>query len=164
MTSYTAPLCQRALAKELEQLFEGRRFCGQQSKKPLKVFLQDLPIPADDDADADTDAAVAPCLVLRMAQGEIADMVSPEEVVFSITVCAFDEGREREGFFDVLNIIEAIKQRFGSAPYFGGAYTVLPQMSWAMQQDDTHPYYYGAMALVCTVPVMTGESALKELI
>ena len=60
---------------------------------------------------------------------------------FSLIVCAYDTGLDREGWQDVANIKEDIIQRGCKAPYFGGAFTVLKPITWALQEDDTHPYY-----------------------
>ena len=55
----TPQLCQDALIETLEELFAGKKYNGQQSRKELKIFKQDLPVPEDYDADVDTDAAAA---------------------------------------------------------------------------------------------------------
>lgn len=47
----------------LEELFTGKKYNGQQGRKPLKIYKQDLPVPEDYDADVDTDAAAAPYIV-----------------------------------------------------------------------------------------------------
>ena len=136
----------------------------QQSRKELKIFKQDLPVPEDYDADVDTDAAAAPYIVVRMTGGEIKNDDGPQAVEFSLIVCAYDEGKEREGYQDVANIKEAIVQRLCTKPYFGGAFTVLKPIVWAMQQDDTYPYYFGACSLTCTAPAMTQDTEMEELV
>ncbi len=118
----TPQLCQDALIETLEELFVGKKYNGQQSRKELKIFKQDLPVPEDYDADVDTDAAAAPYIVVRMTGGEIKNDDGPQAVEFSLIVCAYDEGKEREGYQDVANIKEDIVQRFyATKPYFGGA-------------------------------------------
>ena len=77
---------------------------------------------------------------------------------------AYDEGKEREGYQDVANIKEDIVQRLCTKPYFGGAFTVLKPIAWAMQQDDTYPYYFGACSLTCTAPAMTQDTEMEELV
>lgn len=160
----TPQLCQDALVEMLQELFEGKKFNGQQGRKGLTVHKQDLPVPEDNDVDADTDAAAAPYIVVQMTGGEIADDDSPQVVEFSLVICAYDTGRAREGYQDVSNIKEDIIQRVCTAPYFGGAFTILKPIAWAMQQDDTAPYYYGAITLNCTAPAMTQDTELEELI
>lgn len=160
----TAQLCHDALIEMLEELFEGKKYSGQEGRKKLNIFQQDLPVPVDNDEDADTDMAYAPYIVARMTGGEIPDDDSPQMVEFSLVICTYDTGNLREGFRDVANIKEDIIQRICAAPYFGGAFTILKPIAWALQQDDTHPYYFGACTMNCTAPAMTQDSVLKELL
>ncbi len=160
----TPQLCQDALIEMLEEIFRGQLYNGQEGRKPLKIFKQDLPVPEDTDADVDTDQALAPYLVVRMTGGEIKDDKSPQTVEFSIVICTYDRGKNREGYQDVANIKEDIMQRVSQVPYFGGAFTILKPIAWALQTDDSYPYYYGACALICTAPALTQDTALKELI
>ena len=160
----TPGLCQDALVEMLEELFKGKVYNGQQGMKPLKVYKQDLPIPEDNDEDVDTDQACAPYVVVQMTGGQIADERSPQIVEFSIIICAYDRGKDRGGWQDVTNIKERIIQRVCTAPYFGGSYTILKPIAWAIQQDDTAPYYYGAITLNCTAPAMVQDAEMAELI
>ena len=41
----TPQLCQDALIEMLEELFTGKKYNGQQGRKPLKIYKQDLPVP-----------------------------------------------------------------------------------------------------------------------
>lgn len=160
----TPQLCQDAMIEMLEELFKGKKYNGQQSRKELTIFKQDLPVPESYDADADTDAASAPYIVVRMTGGQIEDDDSPQKVEFSLVVCAYDEGKEREGYQDVANIKEDIIQRICTRPYFGGCFTVLKPFVWAMQNDDTAPYYFGACNLTCTAPALTQDTELEKLV
>ena len=108
--------------------------------------------------------AAAPYIVARMTGGAIKDESGPQTVEFSLIVCAYDEGGAREGYQDVANIKEDIVQRVCTRPYFGGAFTILKPVVWAMQQDDTHPYYFGACTLTCTAPAMTQDTELEGLV
>ena len=78
---------------------------------------------------------------------------------------AEEEPRRQQGDYqDVANIKEDIVQRLCTKPYFGGAFTVLKPIAWAMQQDDTYPYYFGACSLTCTAPAMTQDTEMEELV
>lgn len=160
----TPQLCQDALIDMLRELFEGKFYNGQQGRKPLTFYKQDLPIPTELDTDADTDIACAPYIVVQMTGGEIADDKSPQTVEFGLIICAYDTGLDRAGWQDVANIKETIVQRACTAPYFGGAFTILKPIAWALQQDDTAPYYYGAVTLNCTAPAMTQDTELEGLL
>ena len=124
----TPQLCQDALIEMLRELFAGKKYNGQEGRKPLAIFKQDLPME------------------------------------FSLIICAYDTGIERAGFQDVANIKEDIVQRACTAPYFGGAFTILKPIAWALQQDDTAPYYYGAVTMNCTAPAMTQDTELEGLL
>ena len=50
----TPQLCQDALIEALEDLFKGKKYNGQQGRKPLRIYKQDLPITEDNDSDVDT--------------------------------------------------------------------------------------------------------------
>ena len=160
----TPQLCQDAMIEMLEELFRGKLYMGQEGRKSLKIFKQDLPIPEDLDEDVDTDKAEAPYIVVAMSDGEIGDSDGPQTVNFSLVICTYDEGKQREGYQDVANIKEDIVQRVCSAPYFGGAFTILKPIVWAMQQDDTYPYYFGACHLICTAPALTQDMELEALL
>ncbi len=160
----TAQLCHDALIEMLEELFRGKKFNGQQGRKPLNIFQQDLPVPEDNDVDVDTDMACAPYIVVRMTGGEIPDNDSPQMVEFSLIICAYDTSKSREGYRDVSNIKEDIIQRVCSAPYFGGSFTIPKPVVWKLQQDDTHPYYFGACMLTCTAPALTQDIVLKRML
>ena len=161
----TPQLCQDALVEMLEELFKGKKFIGQEGRKELKVFKQNLPIPRrQKDRKADTDEAAAPYIVVEMNEGAILDNDSPQVVDFSIIICAYDKGLEREGCQDVTNIKEDIIQRICSRPYFGGVFTILKPITWALQQDATPPYYYGAVSLSCTAPALTQDMEQEALV
>ncbi len=160
----TPQLCQDALIEMLQELFKEKRFTGQEGRKPLKVYKQDLYIPEGIDEDVDLDIACAPYIVVSMTGGEILDANSPQKVEFSLVICVYDAGTKRVGFQDVSNIKEDIVQRCCSAPYFGGIFTILKPIAWAIQQDPTPPYYFGALTLTCTAPAMTQDRELERLI
>lgn len=160
----TPRLCQDALVEMLAELFEGKTYTGQEGRKKLRIFKQDLPIPEDSDDDVDTERAVAPYIVVEMGGGSIANDNSTQIIEFSIIICCYDASVDRVGYQDVANIKEDIIQQICSMPYFGGSFTILKPVSWAMQKDDTMPYYYAAVSFRVTAPVMTQETELKKLI
>lgn len=160
----TPQLCQDALKEMLEELFEGRKFMGQEGRKPLKIYRQDIDIPEDNDEDVDFDCSAAPYIKVAMNGGEIPDGNSPQLVEFSLTICAYDTGAKHEGFRDVANIKEDIVQRICTRPYFGGAFTILKPIAWAIQEDISPPYYFGAIVFTCTAPALTQDSELKGMV
>lgn len=160
----TPRLCQDALAEMLADLFKGKLFTGQDGKKELRIFKQDLPITEDSDDDADTEKAVAPYIVVEMTGGKVRSPIETQIIEFSLVICCYDASVERVGYQDVANIKEDIVQQICAAPYFGGCFTILNPIAWAMQKDDTMPYYYAAVSFDCTAPVMTQETEMKRFL
>lgn len=160
----TPQLCQDAMVEMLRELFDGKRYAGQEGQKELSFHKQDLPIPEGYDRDVDTDAANAPYIVIEMNEGAVLDDNSPQIVEFSLIICAYDDGLVRDGIQDVANIKETIIQRLCAKPYFGGAFTVLKPITWALQKERTPPYYYGAVTCTCTAPAMTQDTEMEELV
>ena len=155
---------QMAMIGELEQLFEGRKFWGQGQRKALRLFCQDVEIPTENDDDDEPAAAIAPFVVVTRTGTEIPEPGSPQVVDFELTVCCYDDGKQREGFMDVANIQEAILQHFNERPYFGSYFTVLWPMASAMQADDTHPYYWGNVALSVTTQLAPANKEWENLL
>ena len=93
----TPELCQDALIEFLEELFEGKKYNGQEGRKPLTVYKQDLPTPEDNDIDADTDAAASPYIVVQMTNCTIPNDDSTQMVDFSLVICCYDTGKAKEG-------------------------------------------------------------------
>lgn len=161
----TPQLCQDALIDVLRELFKGQKYDGPGgSQKEITVYKQDIPIPTDNDIDADTDEAPAPYIVVSMNGGGISNDNTTQNVDFSLVICCYDNGLNRVGYQDVSNIKEDIIQRFCTRPYFGGCFTVLKPITWALQTESSEPYYYGAITLTCTAPAMTQDAELGELV
>jgi len=160
----TPRLCQKALAEELEALFDGKKYNSPTGKKAVSIYQQEAPIPQGIDADADTEDAPTPFVIVRTEEGTIKDDDSPQIIEFSIILCSYDDSNARAGWQDVVNMRETIIQHLCSRPYFGDAFTVEKPIKWAMQQDDTHPYYYGVITLTCTAPALTQDTELKEFL
>lgn len=160
----TPRLCQEALAQMVEELFQKKKYTSPTGQKGVKVFRQELPIPEDTDTDADTEDAPPPFIIVRIEGGEIRDDDSPQVMECNLILCGYDETRARTGWQDVANMRELLVQRLCARPYFGGAFTVEKPITWAMQQDDTHPYYYGVITMKCTVPALSQDSELSGLV
>lgn len=151
-TGHTSEMCQVALIEDLEQLFEGREFTGQEGPKELKIFKQFVSIPEDDDEDADTDAANTPCIIVKIQEGVFEKAGEAQKVMVQLVIAAYDTNKDRQGYVDVVNIKEAITQHFLEKPAFGGAFTVLYPIAWAIQDEDTAPYYWGVVNFFCSAP------------
>lgn len=167
-TGFTARMMQRALCEEMENLFADEKYSGQESRKHLRLFQQKIPIPTDDDEDTDTNESFPPYILVMLDGGTIPNKDSPQIVSTTLVICCYDTETEREGYQDVINITERIIQHFSAKPFFGGAFTVLcetgKEITWAIQEDDTAPYYYGAVNLFISTPAASGDATWETLV
>ena len=165
MEVWTGPaLMQRAMQEEMQKLFDGQWFCGSGGRKPLRVFRQNLPLPQDDDADVDLIEASAPYINVQLDAGTIEGYTGPQVVDVVLEICAYDDGTQRKGYEDVLNIAEKVLQWAASVPGFGGGFTLERPAKWAMQQDDSWPYYFGAVLLRVTTAAQNMDEAMGALV
>ena len=156
-TGMTAYYAQTELVNELKELFKGKKYTGQQgTRKELSIYAQNIPIQTDDDYDADDpEMAFSPYIVVELLSGELSGPKQNQVLDFSILICVYDDGTERAGYQDIQNIREDIIQHFTVYPDYASWYTTLYPIDWAVQRDDTHPYYYAAVRFSVTTPVRT---------
>lgn len=163
MTPY---MMQIALNQTLKEYFKGKKYCGPGGEKELNFYEQNLPIDTGSDYEVDLTAACSPYIITEL--GETTSPVGDKPMTVEVTmyICAYDEGLQRQGYRDVLNIEYAIMRRFRARPTFGQACTVQGEIKGKMSEDDYHPYYFGAVQMKCTVPNPTPEidPEIKEMI
>lgn len=147
---------QEALVEDLLQLFDGETFASSTGEaRPLRVYPQETPpMEGWDETDRQEDAP-EPYIIVRLQEGSIADPDSPQVVSVILVICLYDAGDQRQGHRDILHVIARIVERYGenrvvrpSADLTGGSpFTAQYPIKWALQEDDTRPYYFGGVSL-----------------
>lgn len=155
---------QYALMGVLKELFDGKTYCGQGGRKALTVYKQDLPVPQDNDEDVDTVQAAAPWLMVRRTGTTVEKPNAAHIAEFELTICCYDEGKDRDGYDDVANISDKIMQRFHEKPYFEKHFAVEYPIASAVQQDDTAPYYFGVVLLRVTTQLKPTNTEVEALL
>ena len=149
---HTSEMAHQAMIEELEKLFEGKEYSGQEGPKPLKIFKQFEPIPTDNDEDTDTNAANCPCIICKLLSGNFAASGEAQLLLFQLVIAAYDRDVSRQGYTDVVNIKEAITQHLLAEPSFGGSFVVQYPMAWAIQGESNVPYYWGVVNFYVSAP------------
>lgn len=157
---------QNALVTDLLQLFAGETFASSTGDpRPLRVYSQEVPPMAGwDEADRQEEAP-EPYIIVRLLEGSIADADSPQEVSVILVICLYDAGEQRQGHRDILHVIARIIERYGenrvvrpSPDLTGGSpFTAQYPIKWALQEDDTRPYYFGGVSLNFETPAIRQE-------
>lgn len=114
----------------------------------FKIFKHKLPEQLTNEFDYSNegnDNALFPFVVVKIADGQKESNHSPQINTIQLVIGLKNEGLEAQGDDDVLACIEAIFQSLNEHPLLAQRYNVVFPMSWALSQEEMHPYYYGGM-------------------
>lgn len=151
----TAGRLQRALSADLETLFRNDRFkTPDGGTAPPKAYAQFLPRRESDDSEDPF-----PYFIVRVESGGVESPTAPHEVTVTVLVGIFDDATENNGHFGVLEIIERIQRHYAETPALGGA-TVSVPFHYALQDEESYPYFIGACSLTFQLPAP--QSAWSE--
>ena len=148
----TPEFLQDAIVADLADLFEGQTLPSSAGdRRPIRVYPQGLPIiEGMDETEDRTEEIPEPYIIVRTNEGNIPDANSPQEMDLILVICVYDNNPNRQGYRDVLHIIQEVYGRYaknpvvrikaGSGGAAGGPYSIKYPIKWVTQQDDTHPY------------------------
>lgn len=163
----TAEFAADALNEDLKELLAGQLYRSSAGeKRPIRYFVNDLPVAAGNDEDRSQDAQ-EPYIIARITEGNIPEGDAAQEVQIVLVICLYDDRPDRQGYRDVLHIIHEIIGRYcknpvirirpGSVGARGGPYTVKKPIGWSVQNQPTTPYYYGIVEFSLEIPNICPE-------
>lgn len=166
-----AAFLQDDLAAELERILQDFRLKdprGNSSK--INIFLQRLPMlePLEQDdipvealenglADQQTAMDPYPYIIVRIDDGEIKDEDSAQTVNINLLIGTYEPDYDKQGHKDVLNIITKLYDRFARMPVLNGKYTIQYPVLWALQEEESYPFYFGGMNLTFEIAAVRRE-------
>lgn len=119
-------------------------------KSVLNIFEQELPVRAPDQGDDPY-----PYIIIKLDTGSAAENEA-NKVTIRMIIGTFDEAVDTNGHKDVMNIIQKIYARFAETPVLASKYVMLNDEAnpfrWALQEERSYPYYFGAIE--CTFATM----------
>ena len=165
--SKTPLLFQRALAREVEEIAKDMLFQVPQKGKGgigeahIQAYCQNLPIPrrkAEDGAgeyqdsidyeDQEEDAVLkCPWAVVKIGGGEIKGSNGEQMVKTAISFGIYNQSEENKGHEEVMNLIQRVYERFAKDPILDRQYIHKGDFEWALQEEDTYPYFFGAISM-----------------
>lgn len=116
----------------------------------FKIFKHKLPEQLTNEFDYSNegnDNALFPFVVVKISDGQKESSHATQVNTVQLVIGVKNEGLEAQGDDDVLACIEAIWQSFNADPLIEQRYNVLFPMSWALSEEEMHPYYYGGIEL-----------------
>lgn len=152
----------KAMVKEIEEITKDMRFPSPEGAElvPLSVYEQALPILEKRKPDSDYEYAETidyqdnmeedatlkcPWCVVKIENGSIPGINDMQEVTLAICFGVFNDSLENNGHMEIMNLIQRVYERFAVNPILDGQYTCTGKFEWAVQEEDTHPYFFGAL-------------------
>lgn len=114
----------------------------------LKGFAHALPIIQSDDEDPEQ---YFPYFIVRFDNGKTADDDDCWHIATDIVIGIHDMALHG-GHENVLTCIQRIVDRFAWDPQLDKKYRADQDIQWAVGEDDTYPYYFGAVAITFSTP------------
>ena len=156
-----------ALVSRLQVLFKDYSLPGKSGQvQTVKVFPQFLPQPkgvtlkprggnGNDEEDeqeygpADIESNF-PCIVVKLDEGLDKEENAPDatRIDVRILVGAYDASPDCQGYRDVLNILERIRQDLLTSRYLDNKYRLEMPFKWYLFEDQPWPIFFGQIETV----------------
>ena len=154
----TQEFLQDAMVEDLKNLFAHYRLTNSLGvERAVNVYAHDTPVRTGDDEGQDREAPPEPYITVRTVGGAIREEDAPHEVQLVLSVCVYDRAEDRQGYRDALHIINEIYRHVAVMGIVGRRYSLQYPIRWATPDDDTHPYYFAAIALNFEAPAVVKE-------
>lgn len=154
----TQELLLDAMKEDLKELLRHRRLKDSAgTEREIQVYAQYLPVTESDEETDEPGAHPEPYVVVRVHGGKTDDDDAPQIIDAVLVVCVCDEAIDRQGHRDAMHLINEIYHHYSANAVIGGKWEILYPMEWAMQEDDTHPFYFAAMHLKIQAPAVHKE-------
>ena len=164
---------QMSLAEEIRRITAGMTFKQPHSDERihLQVFDQALPKPFGNDSETEMQESIAyeeqeaeeavfkcPWCIVRIDSGDIKGPNENVRVLMGVEFGIFDDDPKNQGHFDVENLIWKVYERFAKDPLLASQYTCECDFKFAHQDEDTFPYFFGAITMTFSYPGIQRES------
>ena len=147
-----------AVVDDLKKLFTHDRLANSMgAEREIRVFPQDLPCREGDDEETQPDKLPEPYVLVRLQNGSLPEQGEQQTVKVILVACVFDPDPNRQGYRDALHIVNSIMTHYGANSVVGGKYVLQYPIEWATQEEETHPYYFAAVALNFEAPAIFKE-------
>ena len=147
-----------AVVDDLKGVFTHDTLTNSQGvERTVQVYRQNLPIREGTDEEPEAEEPPEPYVLVRLCQGELPAPDTRQKVDVVLTICVVDQDPNRQGYRDALHIVNSILTHYGENNIVGRRYEVQYPIKWATQEEESHPYYFAAVALTFEAPAIFKE-------
>lgn len=155
MTTLATPIIfQEELKREIEKIFSTDLFPDPEGNRvPLNVYEQQLPV-----LESEEDPDPVPYVLVRLENGNADDERDGSNKIYTtLLVGMINRSAENSGHKDVLNVIWKIYERFSKNPMLAGKAMFTDRFQWALQDEESFPYFFGAASLAFNIASIRRE-------
>ena len=152
--------------KEIEKIADDMLFFqpGTDELSKLRVFKQALPIPQREAFETDMSETIeyaddseeksvfkCPWCLIKLDGGIVKGIGAVQEVGVAICFGIYNPSPQNQGHMEILNLIQRVYQRFAVNDSLAEKYFCQGNFEWALQDEDTYPYFFGAISTSFTM-------------
>ncbi|AKL95013.1 hypothetical protein CACET_c15640 [Clostridium aceticum] len=139
---------QDCLIKELQDILGGMLFKNSRDERvPINIYSQYLPAKEDED-----DEQHYPYIIARVLDGDDSEENQPASCKIMLIIGLYDEDDRYQGYKDVMNVIEKIRQFLLKKRMVAGQFILEYPLQWAVNEEDVYPFYFGGIETNWTLP------------
>ena len=137
---------QKALVEEVKDILKGYTTINNGESADFNVYPQNLPAKKGKD-DKDHFPYGLVCLDEEVIQGEDSDNICSVYFLVGLN----DKNENRQGHFDVANVLNLISERFLKKRLIDGRFRIQFPITKKFQEEDTWPKFFGGMTTLWAV-------------
>ena len=115
----------------------------------VKGYKYRLPLITADDED---ESQFFPYFIVRLSGGKTEDDDSPWLVTADILLGVCENDKDIPGHEHIMVMIQRITDRFVAEPLLNKKFRAEQGIEWAVQDEDTYPFYFGGVEIKFNVP------------
>ena len=142
---------QDALMEETGNILKGvgTKNASGENVDGVNLFAQNLPIVQSGEGD---ESKFFPYAIIKVYDGGTEGDDSPWTVTADIHLGVYDPDEDNQGHRHVAIMIQRLVNRFAAEPLLVRKYRAQQDMEWAMQDEETYPYFFGGVRIRFSVP------------
>ena len=144
-----ARILQDSLVNDITKLFQKKRYKSpvpDDEMRSVTGIKQFLPRRVSED-----DVDPFPYIIVRLDGGSIEQQRDAQKVAVLLLIGIFDDDIQNDGHLTVMEIIEQIQQHYEEKPALAGMFVMQDPINWALQDEESWPYFFGAMEMTWSV-------------
>lgn len=115
----------------------------------VKGYEHRLPLITSDDED---ESQFFPYFIVRLSEGKTEDDDHAWLVTVDILLGVCENDKDVPGYKSIMIMMQRITDRFAEEPLLNNMFRAEQDIQWALQDEDTYPFYFGGVEIKFRVP------------